>query len=72
MKLYTVTNLVSLDGYNMMAKRTKEVKFPYWSGNIESSAHHFTADELNNLEPRLKAFVCSDFCRVTEVKSNGI
>lgn len=68
MKLYTVTNLVSLDGCNMLAKRTKEVKFPYWSMNRNSSAHHFTADELNNLEPKLKHFVCSDFCRVREVR----
>ena len=71
MRLYTVKNLVSLDGCNKLAKRTKEVKFPYWSGHLESSEHHFTAHELNNLEPRLKAFVCSDFCRVTEVKKNA-
>ncbi|OZT77134.1 hypothetical protein [Salinicoccus roseus] len=68
MKLYTVTNLVSLDGCNMLAKRTKEVKFPYWSSNNGSSAHRFTKDELNNLEPKLKSFVCSDFCRVEEVR----
>ncbi|KIH69926.1 hypothetical protein [Salinicoccus roseus] len=72
MKLYTVKNLVSLDGCNMLAKRTKEVKFPYWSMNRNSPTHHFTADELNNLEPKLRSFVCSDFCRVTEVKTNGI
>lgn len=68
MKLFTVQNLVSLDGHDMLAKRTKEVKYPYWSVNMNSPAHHFTAEELNNLEPKLKHFVCSDFCRVQEVR----
>ncbi|WP_271401461.1 hypothetical protein [Salinicoccus roseus] len=69
MKLYTVQNLVSLDGHDMLAKRTKEVKFPYWSVNMNSPAHHFTVEELNNLEPKLKRFVSSDFCRVQEIET---